>query len=80
MYHFLDKKSLYDLQNIAFCSAFCCILPCVLQEIAVRFATKCNAFCTKTQNFQHPLVGIFLLQRTKNGRYFLQKEMQNHSK
>jgi hypothetical protein len=46
----------------------------------VRFAAKCNAFWCKTQKFQHPLVGIYLLLRTKNGRYFLQREMQNHSK
>ena len=45
----------FGLQFAAFRSAFCSILPCVLQRFALRFAAFCTAFCC--------ILPYFLLQK-----------------
>ena len=55
------------------CTAFWCILQCVLVHIAMRFAAKCVATTSDYTPFSCCCGCRF-------GRIFLQREMQKHSK
>ena len=35
----------FTLRFVAFCLAFCCILPCILVHFALRFGAFRSAFC-----------------------------------